>query len=240
MRSEIPQPCSGPRASVLRMRRSRVPCGSSIRCCARSEIRSGIRSPYTSTCTSTGAYTDSLVEVQGEKRRGGIFVKVAGLASLFAGGRNGGGFLGAGVAGDGGDDLAAVEASIFDENFTGVQAAEQNAGQINSGDIAFERFEIAIRLARFGIEADSETLQEREIGMIAGHGKNSKGRQVLNVTAVLDNHGVGLEADNTRLKERANFAGANAIFDVGAHPVFQGLAQFGAAMHESDFGAGAK
>lgn len=41
-----------------------------------------------------------------------------------------------------GDDLAAVEAAIFYEDFGSLQAAHHHSGQINSWDVAFEGFGI--------------------------------------------------------------------------------------------------
>src|SRR5580658_6780140 len=57
MRSEMAQPCCGSNASVRRIKRSSVPCGSSILFCAISGVPPA---------TSTRDNTPTLVEAQGE------------------------------------------------------------------------------------------------------------------------------------------------------------------------------
>ncbi len=41
---------------------------------------------------------------------------------------------------DVGDNLLAVEAAVLDENFVGVTAGENDAGEINAGHVAFKCF----------------------------------------------------------------------------------------------------
>ena len=70
-------------------------------------------------------------------------------------------------AGDGGDDLAAVEAAIFDEDAGGVVAADDHACEINSGDVAFEGFGIDGGFLIGAGKAYAEAFEKIEIGMIA-------------------------------------------------------------------------
>jgi hypothetical protein len=154
-----------------------------------------------------------------------------------------GGFAGALAAGDGGDDLAAVEASILDEDFAGVNAADEDSGDVDAGDVGFESFEIDARLARFGVEFDADAFEELEVGMIAGHGEGVEGGERFGARAVmsiLDDDIAGLEAEDFGVEARGDFASADAIFDVWADPVFQRAAEFGAAMNEGDTRAAAK
>ena len=133
-----------------------------------------------------------------------------------------------------------MEAAVLDENFAGVKAADEDSGDVNSGDVAFEGFRIQLRLARFGIEANAGVFEERKIGMIAGHGEHVEGGKLFGATAVMNDNFAGLEAFHFGVEARANFAGLDAIFDVGADPIFERPAEFRAAMNESDARAAAK
>src|ERR1700745_2594897 len=72
----------------------------------------------------------------------------------------------------GGDDLAAVEAAVFDENFAGVHSADDYTRDVNARHVAFEAFGIRLRFLRDGVEADSLLLEKFEVGMVAGHREN--------------------------------------------------------------------
>src|SRR5215469_13888650 len=159
---------------------------------------------------------------------------------LFAGRGDGGGLRGALMAGDGGDNLAAVEASVLDEDFAGVEAADEDSGDVNSGDVGFESFEVDFGLARFGVETNADGFEELEIGMIAGHGEGVKRGEFFRAAAILNDDFAGLEAHDFGVEAGGDFSGADAIFDVGADPVFEGAAEFGSAMNESDARAAAK
>ncbi len=158
----------------------------------------------------------------------------------FSWGRDGGGFAGAFAAGDGGDDLAAVEASILDEDFAGVEAADEDSRDVDAGDVGFESFEIDAGLARFGVELDAGAFEELKIGMVAGHGEGVKGGKRFGASAILDDDFAGLEADDFGIEAGGDFSGFDAIFDVGAHPVFEAAAEFGSAMNKRDARASSK
>ena len=70
-------------------------------------------------------------------------------------------------AGDGGDDLAAVEAAVFDEDARGVVAADDHTRKINSGDVAFEGLGIDGGFLIGAGKAYAEAFEKIEIGMIA-------------------------------------------------------------------------
>ena len=139
-----------------------------------------------------------------------------------------------------GDDLPAVEAAVFDENFAGVHSADDYARDVNARHVAFEAFGIRLRFFRHRIEANSLLLEKFEIGMVAGHRKNLRRGQSLLVGVGLHPHFAGLDARNFGVEQRRDFAGADAIFDVGLHPVFQALAQSCIAMNQRDVRAAAK
>jgi len=47
------------------------------------------------------------------------------------------------------DDLLAMKAAIFDENFAGVISADDHAGEVQAANIALERLRIESRFIRF-------------------------------------------------------------------------------------------
>ena len=89
-------------------------------------------------------------------------------------------------AGDGGDDLAAVEATVFDEDAGGLQAADDYAGEVNSWDVAFECF--GIERGTFGgaIEVNARLFEEIEIGVITGQREDLPCRNGLLAAAIFD------------------------------------------------------
>lgn len=133
-----------------------------------------------------------------------------------------------------------MEAAVFDKNFRGVLPADDDSGEINAGDIAFERFRIDRRLAGFGIEANSLPFEELVIRVIAGHGEDLHGRYAAFPIAIAKPDLTRLEARDAGVEQGANFPGEDAVFDVGAHPVLERLSKLGAAVDESDAGAGAE
>lgn len=166
-----------------------------------------------------------------------------GLRASFPWWRNRRRLLRALAAGDGGDDLAAVEASILDENFAGVKAADEDSGDVDAGDVGLEGFEIDARLARFGIEFDAGGFEELEVGMVAGHGESVESGErfgAVAVLCVLDDDFAGFEADDFGIEARGDFAGFDAIFNVRTHPKFQTAAKLSAAVNKRDARTAAK
>ena len=52
-----------------------------------------------------------------------------------------------------------------------------------------------------------------------------------------DSHAPGSKRRTSSLEERSNLLGLDAVFDVGADPILDGGAEFGAAMDQGDVGA---
>src|ERR1700690_3060429 len=84
--------------------------------------------------------------------------------------------LQAAFANHGGGDLAAVEASVLDEDVGRIFTADYDACYVDSRTVGFECFGVYLGAPGFGIELNSLPLEEREIGMIAGHGEDLDGR----------------------------------------------------------------
>ena len=71
-----------------------------------------------------------------------------------------------------GDNLLAVEAAVFNENFAGMVSADHHSGDENSGDIALMGLRVHGGLVRFRIERDSQRAQKLEIRMVSRQRKN--------------------------------------------------------------------
>ena len=94
----------------------------------------------------------------------------------------------------GGDDLAAVEAAVFDEDFAGVHSADNYTRDVNAGHVAFEAFGICLRFFRDWVEADSLLLEKFEVGMVARHRENLCSGQSLLVGICLHPNFAGLNS----------------------------------------------
>ena len=139
----------------------------------------------------------------------------------------------------GGDDLPAVEAAVFDEDFAGVHSADDYAREINAGHVAFERFGIDGGFFVSGSRRIPSCCEKFEVGMIAGHGEHLRGGQGLLMRVGLHPHFAGLDARNIGVEQRRDLAGPDAIFDVGLHPIFRSCPGR-LAMNQGDVRAGAK
>ncbi len=66
-----------------------------------------------------------------------------------------------------------MEAAVFDEDFVGALAGNDDSGEIDSGYVGFEGGGIADRAAGVGFfELHAERLDEIEVGVIAGQGED--------------------------------------------------------------------
>ena len=54
------------------------------------------------------------------------------------------------------DDLLAVESAVLDENLAGETSANNHSGQMNPGNVAFQRVRVKRRLTRFRVEASRQ------------------------------------------------------------------------------------
>ena len=67
-----------------------------------------------------------------------------------------------------GDEFA-VEAAVLDEDFVGAAAGDDDSSEVDAGDVGFESCGIADWATVVGlVEADTELLQEAEVGVVAG------------------------------------------------------------------------
>src|ERR1017187_9139555 len=70
-------------------------------------------------------------------------------------------------------DELAVEAAVLDEDFVGALAGDDDSAEVDAGDVRLERGLIANRAAVIGfVELHAEALDEIEVGMVAGEGKD--------------------------------------------------------------------
>lgn len=124
------------------------------------------------------------------------------------------------LAGYRGDDLAAVETTVLDEDSGGLQPADHYARQINSRDVAFECFGIERGTFGCAIELNALFFEETEIGVITRQREDLPCGNSFFAAAIFDAHLRGLDGGDLGVKHGANFARADAIFDVGFDPIF--------------------
>src|SRR5579862_1716706 len=102
-------------------------------------------------------------------------LRQAGKLRSFAGRSDGGRLVDFAPAGDRGDDLAAVEAAVFDEDVRGLLAADDDASDVDAGDVGFQGVRITLGTADLRIQLNSLLLQKLEIRVVASHRENMDG-----------------------------------------------------------------
>jgi hypothetical protein len=127
-----------------------------------------------------------------------------------------------------------VKASIFDEYFAGVPSADHYSRQMDPRDIAFQCIGVQRRLSCFRVESHAQALDESKIGMITGQSEYLFRRQVLFTRAILHHDLISCDRFYVRVKQRIDLPRLDSVFDVGPHPILNGLTKFGVAVHESD------
>src|SRR5712692_9007954 len=86
----------------------------------------------------------------------------------------------------GGDDLLTVEAAVFDKDLAGGVATDHDAGKVDAGNVALERFGTHRGLVRLRIEGNPLPAQKVEVRMVARERKNLRGRQRARAITVLN------------------------------------------------------
>ena len=120
------------------------------------------------------------------------------------------------------EDLLAVKAAVFDEDFVGIHARDDDAGEINSRHVAFQSFRIALGTMGYGVNFHANIAEEAKIGMVSGERENKIVIQVQDFPALpMDADGAGNNLLHLGLRQGANGAFLDAIFDVGPNPVFE-------------------
>src|SRR5712692_432517 len=137
------------------------------------------------------------------------------------------------AAGQRSDDLLAVKAAIFDENFTRMVSANHHARQKNTGHIAFVRLRIHGWFVCRRVERDTERAQKLEVRVVPGQRKYVNGRQRGLARVIRNPDMPGFDAPYFGFEKRANLTGFDAVLNVRPDPILDRRAKFGAAMHES-------
>src|ERR1700735_2117543 len=125
-----------------------------------------------------------------------------------------------------------METAILDEDPRRLQPAHNNSGDINSGNVCFQRLRIDCGFFGPCVERDSGARQKVKIGMITDQRKNLRSRNGFFATTVLYDHSIWLDANHMAIKHRANLTSANSILNVRLHPIFQTPPHLGTAMYD--------
>ena len=134
-------------------------------------------------------------------------------------------------------DLRAMEATVLYEDFVGSRAGYDDAGEIDTGDVAFEGLRIEGGGSVLAVESDAEGFEELEVGVIAGHGED----EIIFECALAFG---GAETDGIRgnfldggVEGAVDFVMADAVFYVRENPVFYVAMHLVAAMDKGNAGA---
>ncbi len=66
-----------------------------------------------------------------------------------------------------------MEAAVLDEYLVGAFAGDDDAGEVDAGDVGLKRCGVADRAAVVRVvEGDAEALDEAEVGVVAGEGED--------------------------------------------------------------------
>ena len=132
-------------------------------------------------------------------------------------------------------DLPPVVASVLDENFVGVHSRDDDARQIDSGNVALQGVGVDHRLGGGLLgELDAERAQEAEVGMIAGHGEHEIVLQPQLALRRVEQDRIRGDLAHGGVEVRGDFMVLDAIFDVGLDPVLDVGRDGRAAMHQGD------
>ena len=119
------------------------------------------------------------------------------------------------------ENLLAVEAAVFDEDFVGIHARDDDAGEIDSRYVAFQGFGVAPGTMGGRVNFHANIAEEAKIGMVAGERENKVVIKAQDFpVAPMDADGAGNNLLHLGLRQGANGAFLDAIFDVGPNPVF--------------------
>src|SRR6202041_339966 len=136
-------------------------------------------------------------------------------------------------------NLPSVEAAILDKNLVGAGAGNNDAGQVDAGDVAFKRHRIAYRLLILSFKTHAHALKKAEVWMVAGEREDKVVLQRLPAMGGFDDHCIGCDFDDVRVKQGLHFPVLDAVFYVGLDPVLHVAMHLRTTMNERDARAAA-
>src|SRR6202051_5087513 len=125
-----------------------------------------------------------------------------------------------------------VEAAVLDENFAGAGAGYDDSGDVDSGDVGFQGRGIADGAELFGGKFDADAAQEIVIGMVSGEPEDKIVGQANRAGWSFQDHAIFVDLAHGAVEVRDNLAGLAAVFDVGAHPIFDVVVYLPSAMNQ--------
>src|SRR5437588_3808735 len=133
-----------------------------------------------------------------------------------------------------GRDLLAVETPVLDEDLSGLHAGNDNAGQINSGNVAFQGLQITYRphLRRF--KPNAYFPQKIEVRMVTRHGQNEIVLQDYLTCRTGKDNGRGCNRFYRRVKVSLDLCILDAILNVWLDPVLHPRTDSRSAINQRD------
>src|SRR5438477_6177965 len=114
-----------------------------------------------------------------------------------------------------------MEASILDEDLSGLRSSDDHARQINSGNIALQCLGIAHRTHVITIlrKLHTDGAQEIEIRVIASKRKDKVILQALFAVGSADAHEIFADLAYRAVEERFHLASLDAVLDIRLDPI---------------------
>ena len=131
-------------------------------------------------------------------------------------------------------DELAVEAPVLDKDFVGALAGDDYTGEIDAGDVAFERGRITDRttIVRL-VQRNAEVFDEVEIGMVTGESEDKLIRDGYNTIGRGQGYIVFGDIGDGTIEIGFDLAVFDSVVDVGEDPVLDVTVHLRATMHES-------
>ncbi len=122
-------------------------------------------------------------------------------------------------------DSIPVEATVFNEDLAAYVSRQNDSGDVEPGDVAFQRFGIVAGNVGVAIEGDSHALKEFHRWCIA---ELEKDKVVFNggefvCLKIPKRHGLPIDALHHGAEVAVDFVAGEAVFDVGLEPVLHAL-----------------
>src|ERR1700693_5503949 len=110
-------------------------------------------------------------------------------------------------------------AAVLDEDAADFDPAEDRAGEVEVGDIGFERLQVVRGDAVGPFERNAAALEEREIRLVADQREDGAGGELLPAGAPLHSDAVRLDRLDAGAEEGPDLAGGDPVLQVGLDPV---------------------
>src|SRR5215468_12706131 len=134
-----------------------------------------------------------------------------------------------------GGDLVAMEPAVLDKDLGGAVSRDNDSGQIDPGNIGFERFGVDTWAAiRWRADFDPDLAEKLQIRVIAGEREHKVVLEGQFAVRRIQYDRSRRDLPHYRVEVRLDFAVLDAVFDIGLDPVLHLVMDHRTAMHQRD------